>query len=280
MSVELTPAMAERILTMVLSAIEQPGTVCGAGGIIYAAAVKERVGQKHEGAARLLRGECDEIAITEEDARSMTGVRPGYNCVVTFDGRRVGTIGISGDPAVVRGSARIAARVMELELRNAQAKEQLRTEALTGLNNLTAAAGQILAGTEDHQRLTGELNQATGELRDRSRSTAAAMRLIEDLAQRANLLGLNAAVEAAHAGSTGAGFTVVADEIRKLADRTRTSAAEVKTALAEWQQSFEQMAVHVTEAARVADEQATAIRSVVDEIRRVEQAVAVLADNQ
>jgi len=101
--------------------------------------------------------------------------------------------------------------------------------------------------------------------------------MINDLAQRANLLGLNAAVEAAHAGRAGASFTVVADEIRKLAERTRVSAAEISGALAQWQNSFDQMASHVSAASRVAKEQAEAVRAVAAQIRRTEAALAGLA---
>ncbi|HYF92732.1 MAG TPA: sugar diacid recognition domain-containing protein [Symbiobacteriaceae bacterium] len=277
MAIELTQQLADRILSMVLSAVEQPGIICGSDGVIMAAAAKERIGKPHEGSQRILRGECDEIAITEEDARRNSNVRIGYNCVVVFKGRRIGSIGIQGDPAHVRGTARVAARVVQLELENMEQKEQLRTAALQGLQNVTAAAEQILAGTNDHQRLAGELNNSTAQLHERSRSTTAALRVIEDLAQRANLLGINAAVEAAHAGRSGAGFTVVADEIRKLAERTRVSAAEIQTALREWQQSFDHMAANVAQSTKVAGEQAGAIRSVVQEIQRIEEAVANLA---
>lgn len=280
MAIELTQQLADRILTMVLSAADYPGIICGAGGVILAASAKERVGKTHEGSARLLRGECDEIAITPEDVERMKNVRMGYNCVVIFDGRRIGSIGIQGDPAHVRGTARVAARVVQLELENFKQKEQLQATAVQGLHNVTAAAGQILTGTEDHQRLARELETSTAQLLDRSRSTTAALRLIEDLAQRANLLGLNAAVEAAHAGRSGAGFTVVADEIRKLAERTRISAADIKSALNEWNKAFDQMAGNVAQSTRVSREQAEAIRSVADEIKRIEAAVATLAESK
>lgn len=274
---QLTSQFAERMLTQVLSAAEHPGLICGNGGYIIAAAARERIGNFHEGCARILRGEVDEIAVTEEDARRNSSLRPGYNRVILFGGERVGTIGIQGDPATVKGAARIAARVIELEMESLAQKERLRGAALDGLQLVTAAAEQILAGTEDHRRLARELDASTSQLQERSRSTAEALRLIEDLAQRANLLGLNAAIEASHAGRAGAGFTVVAEEIRKLADRTRSSAAEIQTALREWQKSFEQMAQTVTQSTRVTAEQAEAIRSVAQEIQRIEEVVANLA---
>ena len=88
-------------------------------------------------------------------------------------------------------------------------------------------------GMQGITKSSNDVNQIIGEIKDQMDKISEIVNLITDLANQTNLLSLNAAIEAEKAGQYGLGFSVVAQEIRRLAEQTAIATLEIEAMIGE-----------------------------------------------
>ena len=173
---------------------------------------------------------------------------------------------------------------VQLSASNALAATETAREALRNAEGGQQAVVQTIDGMVHIRENVQETAKKIKRLGERSQEVGEIVRLIEDIAEQTNLLALNAAIQSAMAGEHGRGFSVVAEEIRMLADRVTEATKKIATIVKSIQGdtyeavvAMEESTQEVVSGSRLADEAGERLRSIYGAVDRQAQMIESIA---
>ncbi len=188
-------------------------------------------------------------------------IQATYNPILDLNGRVMKIVKYAYDVTKeVALEKRIASQSGQMSAQVGMLVESIQDVARSSEQASEMAQEASMAAEAGRQALEKSMG-AIGRIQHSSSRVAEIVRVISDIASQTNLLAFNAAIEAARAGAQGVGFSVVAAEVRKLAERSSTAAQEISRLI-------EESAEHVRAGAEVSQSAASSFEDILASVER------------
>ncbi|CQR70342.1 Methyl-accepting chemotaxis protein 3 [Sporomusa ovata DSM 2662] len=275
----ISKEVAENIVRIIHEATGHNVNVMGEGGEIIATMQPHRLGTIHEGGRRVVSGEEDYVSLTSEQAATMEGVLAGYMGAIDMDGERIGCMGITGEPDQVKPLQKMASYIVVEQLRKEKvqkAKQLMLNKVADKIQGASSNIQEVAAGAEEIATTSRNMEATAKQIEDYINDINRVLDLVGSIVKQTNLLGLNAAIEAARAGEYGRGFSIVAEEVRKLSANSASSLQDINKVLHDTKSSINGIVNGIEKNAVTTEQQAVALQTVGEKIMEIESEVTEL----
>lgn len=225
-------------------------------------------------------------SIISEATRSSQGIADASGMLATASAQVNASSAAQADAA-----ASVAAAIEEISVsisetaKNAQTAAEIVDKSHAGTIEVLAVMAETVKNVNGIAELIRESDANVGRLDERSKKIGGIIQVIKEVADQTNLLALNAAIEAARAGEQGRGFAVVADEVRKLAERTSKATEEIAALIGDIQShiggtvtGMQRANSQATESLELVGRTETALHRIGDNSREVASNVQSISD--